>query len=127
MPKRFCIERLPDGTLCTTIHDGPTERCPSHQELATKRRNARPSSSSRGLGWEFSRRKKADPAYQAATRCQCRGCPRCGDGCGVAFTKSNPKTAGHTIPRSQGGGSSAILAVCRSCNSADGGRLAHRG
>lgn len=39
----------------------------------------------------------------------------------------NPKTAGHVVARSQGGGDGPILAICRSCNSSDGGRLAHQG
>jgi hypothetical protein len=104
----------------------PGWRCPPCQAAHTAHRNARPSSSSRGLGWAFTKRKQADAAYQAATRCQCPGCPRCGHGCGEAFTPGNPKTGGHTVPRSQGGAGSAILAICRACNSSDGGRLRHQ-
>jgi hypothetical protein len=122
MPKRFCIG-------CLQLYDRDTtntQRCPRCQPAATAARNARPGSSSRGLGWAHSQRKQADAGYQAATRCQCTGCPWCGSGCGQPFTSKNPKTAGHTIPRKRGGGGSPILAICRACNSADGGRLGHQ-
>jgi 5-methylcytosine-specific restriction endonuclease McrA len=122
VPKRWCID-------CQELFDMDatgTRRCPGCQPAATRRRQARPSSSSRGLGWDFSRRKGADAGYQAATHCQCPACPRHTGVCGEAFTKSNPKTGGHTIPRSQGGHTSRLLAVCRSCNSSDGGTLARR-
>ena len=104
-----------------------TLRCPDCQAVATTARNARPSSSSRGLGWKFSQRKKNDANYQQATRCQCTGCPQHAGPCGEAFTPANPKTGGHVIARSQGGGDGPIRAICRRCNSADGGRLAHHG
>ena len=130
MPRRICIcTGCPNHHQHQATYDrdtAPGQRCPPCQAAATAQRNARPGSSSRGLGWDFTRRKAADPAWQAATHCQCPGCPWCGGHCGKPFTASNPKTGGHTTPRSQGGGSSPILAVCRSCNSSDGGRLAHR-
>lgn len=108
-----------------------TLKCPGCQAVATARRNARPSSSKRGLGWKFSERKKADAAYQQATLCQCPGMPltRCqlhSGVCGEPFTIDNPKTGGHATARSQGGGDGAIRAICRRCNSSDGGRLARR-
>ena len=121
MPKRWCID-------CGNLYDldtTRTHRCPACQHTRTQAIQARPSSSSRGLGWAFSARKAADQAYQQATHCQCHGCPWCGTSCHRPFTPANPKTAGHLVPRSQGGHGSAILAICRSCNSADGGTLAH--
>lgn len=123
MPKRWCIE-----PGCRKLFDADstgTLRCPACQATATARRNARPSSSQRGLGWAFTVRKAADENYQHATRCQCPGCPRCGSGCGEPFTAANPKTGGHAVPRSRGGADGPILAICRACNSSDGGRLAH--
>jgi hypothetical protein len=127
MPKRWCIG-------CRALFDldsTGTLRCPACQAAATTRRNARPSSSARGLGWKFSARKAADQNYQAATRCQCPGppqvqCRRHRGVCGEAFTVDNPKTGGHVTPRSQGGGNGPIRAICRRCNSSDGGRLASR-
>lgn len=134
MPKRFCQCR--GCTSCqakTGVHGKlfdadatGTLKCPPCQAEATVRRNARPSSSARGLGWAFSERKRKDPNYQAAATCQCTGCPQHQGLCGKPFTRKNPKTGGHVTPRSQGGGDGPIRAVCRSCNSADGGRLAHR-
>jgi hypothetical protein len=135
MPKRWCqctgcpacnVTNGRHGILFDMDATG-TLRCPVCQAVATARRNARPSSSARGLGWKFSERKKADAAYQQATTCQCTGCPQQHRGvCGEAFTRDNPKTGGHVTPRSQGGGDGPIRAICRRCNSSDGGRLAHR-
>jgi hypothetical protein len=130
VPKRWCIcKGCPAcGTGCGNLFDLDTtrsQRCPGCQHHRTRQLQQRPSSSSRGLGWAFTRRKHNDTSYQQATRCQCPGCPRCGTGCGQPFTTANPKTAGHVQPRSKGGGSSPIRAVCRACNSSDGGRLAH--
>lgn len=130
MPKRWCAD-------CKGLYDidsAPGLRCPACQAAATARRNARPSSSSRGLGWAMTRRKQSSApdaiAYRQATACQCPGQPltRCQlhrGVCGEPFTAANPKTAGHTLARSQGGSQSPIMAVCRRCNSSDGGRLAH--
>src|SRR5580704_9636268 len=118
MPKRYCICRGCAGctpTGCGKLYDRDTtstQRCPQCQPAATRARQARPSSSKRGLGWAFSERKANDQNYQAATRCQCTGCPWCGNGCGQPFTKANPKTAGHTVARKHGGSSSPILAIC---------------
>ena len=134
MPKRFCacpgcaackITSGTHGALFDLDATG-TLKCPGCQQQATARRNARPGSSSRGLGWAFTRRKASDANYQQATACQCSGCPQHRGLCGEAFTAANPKTAGHVVARSRGGGDGPILAVCRSCNSSDGGRLAHR-
>ena len=133
MPHRWCActgcpACSPRGRTHGVLFDMDetgTLRCPPCQQQATARRNARPGSSQRGLGWAFSRRKAADVNYQEATTCQCTGCPQHSGVCGEAFTTQNPKTAGHTVPRSQGGGDSRILAVCRRCNSSDGGKLAH--
>jgi 5-methylcytosine-specific restriction endonuclease McrA len=123
MPKRWCIG-------CRKLFDldsTGTQRCPPCQATATTARNARANTTARGLGWTHVKRKQQDENYQAADTCQCPGCPRCGTGCGEPFTMDNPKTAGHVVPRSQGGGDGPILAICRSCNSSDGGRLAHQG
>ena len=112
MPKRWCIgcRRLFDMDSTGTL------RCPACQAPVTARRNARPSSSKRGLGWKFSERKKADAAYQQAVTCHW---------CGQPFTASDPKTADHVQPRSQGGAEGPIVAAHRSCNSSRGGKLGH--
>jgi len=99
------------------VYDAESTRslkCPACQALVTAKRNERPSSSARGLGWRFSDRKKNDRGYQEATRCHW---------CGGPFTKDNPKTADHIQPRSQGGAEGPIVAACRSCNSSRGGKL----
>lgn len=128
MPRRFCLG-------CRALFDAGstgTLRCPDCQAAAGARRNARPGSSSRGLGWAFSARKAADRDYQAAILCQCPGsgsplgCSRHAGTCGEPFTAENPKTADHVVPRSQGGGDGPILAMCRRCNSSKGGRLVHQ-
>ena len=49
MPRRFCIETT-DGTVCGTVFEGPTQRCPPHQAAATQRRNARTNTTARGYG-----------------------------------------------------------------------------
>lgn len=112
MPKRFCIgcRKLFDRSLTGT------QRCPACQAPADRARNARASSSSRGLGWKFSQRKQDDHAYQAATACHW---------CGLPFTAADPKTADHLIPRSRGGSDGPIVAAHRSCNSHRGGQLGH--
>lgn len=113
MPKRFCIGCRKLYSMDAT----GTLRCPVCQARATTARNQRPSSSSRGLGWKFSKRKQADAAYQAAVACHwCHG----------AFTAADPKTADHITPRSQGGEDGPIVAAHRSCNSSRGGRLRSR-
>jgi len=124
MPKRFC-----QCTSCAYCHNQAgthgalfdldltgTLKCPGCQGIATARRNARPSSSERGLGWKFSKRKQDDAGYQAATLCHW---------CKQPFTTADPKTADHLTPRVQGGGDGPIVAAHRSCNSRRGGRLAH--
>jgi hypothetical protein len=134
MPKRWCqctgcsackITAGRHGTLFDLDTTG-TLKCPACQAIATAKRNTRPSSSARGLGWKFSTRKAADRTYQEATRCQCTGCPQHTGLCGEQFTAANPKTGGHVTPRSRGGGDGPIRAICRRCNSSDGGRLARR-
>ena len=73
MPRRICIcTGCPNHHQHQTTYDrdtAPGQRCPPCQAAATAQRNARPGSSSRGLGWDFTRRKAADPAWQAATHC----------------------------------------------------------
>lgn len=137
MPKRWCQctgcsaclstgqQRQPRHGALFDLDLTGTQKCPPCQTAATTARNARPSSSQRGLGWAFTRRKQNDPNYVQATTCQCTGCPQHRGICGVVFTPANPKTAGHTTPRSRGGGNGPILPVCRRCNSSDGGRIAH--
>ena len=95
MPLRFCIERLPDGTLCEALHDSPTERCPPHQAVATARRNARPSSSSRGYDGEYQRNR---PIVIRQGR---RGRP-CVI-CGKSFTKGEKITVEHIVALRDGG------------------------
>jgi hypothetical protein len=124
MPARFCqCQGCPACTPqgCGVLYDretAPGLRCPPCQQHATRRRQARPSSSARGLGWAHSRRKQNDPAYQAATVCHW---------CGRPFTTADPKTADHLTPRKHGGDDGPIVAAHASCNSSRGGRLAHGG
>jgi len=125
MPKRFCqCTGCSSCNVTTGAHSAlfdldltGTLKCPGCQAVATTKRNARPSSSARGLGWAFTKRKQNDIAYQQAEVCHW---------CGRQFTKDNPKTADHTVPRSQGGNDSPIVAACRSCNSSRGGKLGKR-
>lgn len=123
MTRRFCADTT-GGQVCGAIYDGTTQRCPPHQAAADARQQARRGTSTqRGLGWAFTRRKHNDAAYQAAATCQCDGCGWHGTGtCNRPFTSDNPKTAQHTQPRSKGGTDSPILAYCRSCNSSRGNR-----
>lgn len=121
MPKRWCTcQGCPAcGHSCKRLYDidsAPGLRCPACQAHATRARNARPSSSQRGLGWAFSARKAKDRGYQAATVCQW---------CGKPFTDADPKTADHVVPRSRGGAHGPIVAAHRSCNSSRGGKLGH--
>jgi 5-methylcytosine-specific restriction endonuclease McrA len=110
MPKRFCIERLDDGTLCTTLHDEPGQRCPPHQAAATQRRNQRPSSSTRGYDGEYQRNK---PVVIAQGR---RGRP-CYI-CEKPFRAGQKITVEHIVPLRNGGTSKlANLAPAHSgCN-----------
>jgi 5-methylcytosine-specific restriction endonuclease McrA len=104
----------------------PTNRCAPCQAIATRQQNARPSSSKRGLGWNWTRHKQQDAGYQSATHCQCTGCGYCGSqGCGQPFTRDNPKTGEHVTPRSRGGTRTpaSIPALCLRCNSSKGGAL----
>jgi hypothetical protein len=112
------------GRVCGKVFDGDTMRCRDCQAQADAREKARRgTSSARGLGWAFTRRKQQDAAYQAAAACQCGGCGWHGPGmCGLAFTAANPKTAQHVTPRSRGGSAGPILAYCRNCNSSKGNR-----
>lgn len=127
VPRRWCADCR---ALFTVSDQAPGLRCPACQAIATAKRQARPSSSKRGLGWAFTRRKQSNApdavAYRNSTTCQCTGCPQHTGLCGKPFTTTNPKTAGHTTPRSRGGHGSPIRPVCRQCNSSDGGRLATR-
>ena len=40
MTRRFCTEQV-DGQPCGAIFDGPTQRCPPHQQAADTREQAR--------------------------------------------------------------------------------------
>jgi 5-methylcytosine-specific restriction endonuclease McrA len=119
MPKRWCqCTGCPAcGNSCRKLYDldsAPGLRCPACQARATIKRNARPSSSARGLGWAFTRRKQADRGYTEAAVCHW---------CKKPFTADDPKTADHLTPRSRGGSDGAIVAAHRSCNSSRGGKL----
>jgi len=117
VPLRFCIEVLDDGTLCRTIHDGQTQRCPPHQAAATKRRNTdppgRPSAAQRGYGAEW--RRVSNEVIAASKVCHW---------CGCEPTTDNPMTADHLVPRALGGTNarSNLVGACRRCNSARGGK-----
>jgi hypothetical protein len=103
-----------------------THRCPACQAVVDARRasqrNTRPRAKTTARGLGHAHRKRVETELAGITHCQCTGCPWCGDGCGRAFTKANPKTGGHTTPRSKGGAASPLRAECLRCNSAKGDR-----
>jgi len=74
----------------------------------------RPSRQARGLGAEYERERRA--VLKDATHCV---------SCGRPFTATRRPTAGHVIPRVQGGGSRGNLEVqCHVCNYGEGSKLA---
>jgi hypothetical protein len=91
--KRFCIETT-DGTVCGTVTNGDA-RCDTHQPIATARRNARPSSSSRGYDGEYQRNK---PIVIAQGRLG-RPCVICGK----EFRTGDKITVEHIKPLRAGG------------------------
>jgi hypothetical protein len=76
--------------------------------------NARPkpNTTQRGLG--AAHRARAKALLAVAQVCEI---------CGRPPTPTDPLTADHTTPRSQGGAESPLRAVHRSCNSRDGATL----
>jgi 5-methylcytosine-specific restriction enzyme A len=110
MPKRFCMD-------CGVLFDkddprSPGLRCAKHQADATKRKNTdppgRPSASQRGYGADW--RRISAKVIAAATVCHW---------CGLPFTKDDPATADHVIPKAKGGTNDEqnLVGSHRSCNS----------
>lgn len=73
----------------------------------------RPSSSARGLGAEFRRRREALPAPWG------KPCPRCGE----PMVEGQELDCGHEVDRALGGGESPLRWEHASCNRRAGGRL----
>lgn len=119
MPKRFCLE-------CNRLFDKDdtgTRRCPDCQARRDRQRNAQPRANTTQRGLGHAHRQRVDQELAGITTCQCTGCSYCGPGgCGRSFTRDNPKTGNHLIPRSKGGGRGPLRAECRRCNSAKGNR-----
>lgn len=120
MPLRFCqctgcpACRTTGGTHGALYkrEDAPGYRCPPCQVQATKRKNTdppgRPSASQRGYGAEW--RRISAKIVAGATACHW---------CGKPFTKSDPATADHVIPKAKGGTNDEqnLVPAHRSCNS----------
>ena len=98
-------------------------RCPACQAAREAKRGT---TTQRGLG--YAHRKRVKTELGGVDRCQCQGCGACGTrGCGRPFTKDNPKTGDHVTPRSRGGASGPLQALCRRCNSSKGARTSTPG
>ena len=120
MPKRFC--QCSGCAACGTtsgLHnvlydrkDAPGYRCPPCQVIATKQRNTdppgRPSAAQRGYGTEW--RRISAKVIANAVACHW---------CGKPFSKDDPATADHVIPKARGGTNDEqnLVAAHRSCNS----------
>lgn len=124
MPKRFCAcTGCPscDPTRTRATHGALFDldatqalTCPVCHPHARRRRNnppGRASAAERGYG----------NAWRVLSRQVTEGKTHCGE-CGREFTKDNPATADHIIPRAQGGADELanLRCVCRSCNSRRG-------
>lgn len=113
MPKRFCLD-------CRRLFDATTgdSRCPTHQAALEARMNRRPkgNTTQRGLGWKHQQRAKQEISQDMT-------CWRCGQ----PATESDPITADHSIPRSQGGVDSPLRPAHRSCNSRAGAQQHNTG
>lgn len=80
--------------VCGQVSNG--SRCPTHANTTA-----------RGYGAAFQRAQR-DRAHVEATRCAT---------CGKAFTRANPKTAGHRVALRDGGTlADGIKPECRRCN-----------
>lgn len=101
--------------------DAPGYRCPACQVIATKRRNTdapgRPSASQRGYGAKW--RRISDKLIAAATQCAI---------CGGEFTKADPATVDHIVPKARGGTNDEqnLRVIHRSENSRRGGQMPKR-
>lgn len=90
----------------------PGLRCPACQAIATRRKNTdppgRPSASQRGYGADWRR----ISAKVIATAVACHWC-------GGTFTRDDPATCDHVIPKARGGTNDEqnLVAAHRSCNS----------
>jgi 5-methylcytosine-specific restriction protein A len=98
-----------------------TLRCPACQAQARKRKNTdppgRPSAAQRGYGADW--RRISAKVTANATACHW---------CGGPFTKDNPATADHIIPKARGGSDdeSNLVPSCRRCNARRGGQMRKR-
>ena len=126
MPKRFC--QCAGCPACGTtsgqhgaLYDrsaAPGYRCPACQVIATKRRNTdppgRPSAAQRGYGSDWRRISAEVIAHAVACHW-----------CGGQFTKDNPATCDHIIPKARGGTNDRqnLVPACRRCNSRRGGEM----
>ena len=94
-------------------HGSGTGEC---RACKAARDRQRPSRQERGLDAEYERERRV--VLKDATHCE---------RCGRPFTATRRPTAGHVIPRVQGGGSRGNLQPeCSACNYGDGARLARR-
>lgn len=120
MPQRFCQCSGCSACKVTSGQHGalydreaaPGYRCPPCQAIATKRRNTdppgRPSAAQRGYGADW--RRVSAKVIAGATACHW---------CGGEFTKADPATADHVIPKARGGTNDEqnLVPAHRSCNS----------
>jgi 5-methylcytosine-specific restriction protein A len=89
-----------------------TMRCPACQAKATKRKNTdppgRPSAAQRGYGADW--RRISAKVIARATVCHW---------CGLPFTREDPATADHIVPKAKGGTNDEqnLVGAHRSCNS----------
>jgi 5-methylcytosine-specific restriction enzyme A len=120
MPKRFCgctgcaACRITSGTHGVLFDKDKTGtlKCPGCQEQTRVKKNTdppgRPSASQRGYGADW--RRISAKVIAGATVCHW---------CGGAFTKDDPATADHIVPKARGGTNdeSNLVPAHRSCNS----------
>jgi 5-methylcytosine-specific restriction protein A len=120
MPKTFC------GPSCNELVDRGTH-CPAcqaaldtarkTQQRAYDRTRNRPSTSERGYGADYQRRRK----QLLTTATSCWWCPE-------PFTEADPVTIDHVVPLHLGGSNdpSNLVPAHRSCNSRRGSQLRRR-
>src|SRR5688572_16358817 len=98
------IDKKKNGRCLTCYRQNEREK--------SRARRARGTTSQRGYGSDYQRRRAA------AIRAQ----PWCSD-CGHTGSEDNPLTAEHILPVSQGGKAGPLGVLCRSCNSSRGGAM----
>jgi len=96
-----------DGVPCGRPTTG--SRCPTHAAELGRRRG---SPTKRGLGRAYEKRRA--PLVGLPCSLRLPGCTDWSD------------TADHVMPRVDGGSDGPLRPACKHCNSAAGGRLAHR-